>query len=129
MKVVVVRYYLRKFGALMAAALPLVLAAPAAAAGFDICPAGASGKVCGTSSGSLIGGGDSIFANIISTLIFVIGAVAVIVIIVGGIQYVTAAGDENKTKSAKNTILYAVVGLVLAVAAYGIVSFVLSKLA
>lgn len=66
--------------------------------------------------------------NIVNILLFVIGAVSVIVIIVGGIRYVTSAGDSSGITGAKNTILYAVVGLVVAFMAYAIVNFVLDGL-
>ena len=68
---------------------------------------------------------DDFIQNIISTLFFALGAISVIVIIVGGIKYATADGDSGKISSAKNTILYAVVGLVVAILAYAIVNFVI----
>lgn len=57
---------------------------------------------------------------VISTLFYFAGALAVIFVIIGGIQYVVSSGDPKKTAQAKNTIVYALVGLVL-VAASGIV--------
>lgn len=65
--------------------------------------------------------------DVISTLFFAIGAIAVIVIVVGGIKYATADGDSGKIASAKNTILYAVVGLVVALLANAIVFFVVGR--
>lgn len=65
---------------------------------------------------------------IINALLFIIGAVAVIMIIVGGIRYVTSGGDANAATSARNTIMYAVVGLLIAAIAYAIVNFVVSIL-
>jgi hypothetical protein len=66
-------------------------------------------------------------STITNVLLFVIGAISVIMIIVGGIKYTTSAGDASKIKSAKDTIMYSVVGLVLALLAYAIVSFVLRQ--
>lgn len=91
------------------------------------------GSVTGTASGSQICGakGDSftnIMKNIINTILFVLGIVAVIMIIIGGIRYVTSNGDSNQIKSAKDTILYSVIGLVVAIMAYAIVGFVLDRL-
>jgi len=63
---------------------------------------------------------------IVNVLLFVLGAVAVIMIIIGGIRYTTSNGESAQITSAKNTILYAVVGLVVAILAYAIVNFVLS---
>ncbi|MDB5186545.1 MAG: rane protein of unknown function [Candidatus Saccharibacteria bacterium] len=66
-------------------------------------------------------------STITSILLFVIGAISVIMIIVGGIRYVTSAGDSSKIKAAKDTIMYSVVGLVVALLAYAIVNFVLRQ--
>jgi hypothetical protein len=66
--------------------------------------------------------------NIINILLFVIGAIAVIMIIVGGLRYVISGGDTGSTKAARDTILYAVIGLVIAIMAYAIVNFVLVRL-
>jgi len=61
---------------------------------------------------------------VVNILLFILGAIAVIMIVVGGIRYTTSNGDSGQTKSAKDTILYAVVGLVVAMLAYAIVNFV-----
>lgn len=76
-------------------------------------------------SDSLFGDG-GVFTTIVNVLLFIIGAVSVIMIIFGGFRYVTSGGDSGGVTSAKNTILYAVVGLVVAVLAYAIVNFVLN---
>ena len=68
----------------------------------------------------------SIIKTIVNALLFFIGVVAVIMIIWAGVQYTTSAGDSNKVATAKNTIVYAVVGLIVAVFAYAIVNFVVS---
>ena len=56
-----------------------------------------------------------------------VGAVSVVVIIIGGFKYIVSAGDSNGIQSAKNTILYALVGLVVAVFAQVIARFVLGQ--
>ena len=66
--------------------------------------------------------------NIINIMLYALGAIAVIMIVVGGIRYTTSNGDSNGIQSAKNTILYAVAGLVVAILAYAIVNFVVSNL-
>ena len=63
--------------------------------------------------------------TITDVLLFIVGAVAVIMIIIGGIRYSTSGGDAGSIKGAKDTILYAVIGLVVAILAYAIVNFVL----
>ena len=66
--------------------------------------------------------------QIINVIIAVLGIVAVVVIVLGGVSYVTSQGDPAKTKKARDTILYGVIGLVIALLAYGIVNFVLASL-
>lgn len=79
------------------------------------------------------GGGDAELTDGIQTLVnallFIIGLLAVIMIIFGGFKYVTSGGDAGKLEGAKNTILYAVVGLLVAILAFAIVSFVISTFA
>lgn len=66
--------------------------------------------------------------KIINIVIGVIGFAAVAMTIYGGVQYTTSAGDPGKVKKAKDTIMYGIVGLVVAILAYAIVNFVLSSL-
>ena len=63
--------------------------------------------------------------SIINMIISFVGIVAVIVIIIGGVNYMLSQGDPNKIKKAKDTILYGVIGLVVVVLAFAIVNFVL----
>ncbi len=69
-----------------------------------------------------------LFANITNILIFIVGAVAVIMVIVGALRYVTANGDPKSTTAAKDTILYAVIGIVVSIASYAIVNFVVKNI-
>ncbi|MBQ6486427.1 hypothetical protein IJI76_01705 [Candidatus Saccharibacteria bacterium] len=69
-----------------------------------------------------------IIVTIINVIIGVIGFVAVLMIILGGVQYTTSAGDPGKVKKAKDTILYGIVGLVIALLAFAIVNFVLGAI-
>ena len=71
---------------------------------------------------------DQIVHSIINLLSVVVGIVAVIMIIVGGLRYITSGGSDTSITGAKNTILYAVIGLVIVAMAQIIVRFVLSKL-
>jgi hypothetical protein len=66
----------------------------------------------------------STVVNILSTLV---GTVAVIMIIVGGFKYISSGGDSTKVASAKNTIIYAIVGVIIAALAQVIVRFVLNE--
>jgi len=63
----------------------------------------------------------------INILSIVVGVIAVIMIIIGGLRYITSGGDSNNITGAKNTILYAIIGLVVVALAQGIVRFVLSR--
>ena len=77
--------------------------------------------------GNLFTGGDSLFKTVTDVLLFLIGAVSVIVLIIGGFRYVLSNGDSAAVASAKNTILYGVIGIVVALLAYAIVNFVISS--
>jgi hypothetical protein len=63
---------------------------------------------------------------IVNALLLILGAVSVIVIIIAGITYTTSGGDANLVAKAKNTLIYAIVGLVVAILAYPIVNYVIS---
>lgn len=97
----------------------------------------ADSALAGTAADAIRGGSDSVggtdnsvtveegIKTVVNVLIFLIGAIAVIMIIIGGIRYVTSNGDANSTKGAKDTILYAVIGIIVAILAYAIVNFVI----
>ena len=70
----------------------------------------------------------TVIQKILNAIIGVLGIVAVIFIIVGGVNYMTSAGDSAKAKKAKDTILYAVIGLVVCVLAFAIVNFVIGTI-
>ena len=74
---------------------------------------------------NLFKGTDSVVVNIVNTLLFIIGSVSVLMLIYGGIRYTISGGDEKAVTAAKSTILYSVIGLVVAIAAYAIVNFVI----
>lgn len=75
------------------------------------------------------GGEGGIFRTITNVLLFLIGAISVIMLIVGGIRYVVSGGDSSAVQGAKNTILYAIVGVVVAILAYAVVNFVIGSFA
>lgn len=66
-------------------------------------------------------------SNLLGILYFFAGVVAVIVIIVGGIRYVASNGDSSQIQSAKNTVTYAVIGLVVVIMAAAITQFVITN--
>lgn len=69
------------------------------------------------------------FSTITNVLLFIIGAIAVIMIVIGGLRYVISGGDSSQITAAKNTILYAIVGIVVAILAYAAVNFVIGSFA
>ncbi len=73
-------------------------------------------------------GQDGVFALVVTILALVIGVAAVIVIIIAGIQYMLSTGDPTKTNNAKNAILYAIIGIVVAVIARFVVLFIVDRL-
>ncbi len=73
-------------------------------------------------------GNDSIFSRVSNILIFVVGAVSVIMLIIGGFRYVLSGGDSSAVEGAKNTILYAIIGIIVAILAYAAVNFVISNI-
>ena len=72
-------------------------------------------------------GEGGIFQTVSNVLLFIIGAVSVIMLIIGGIRYTVSQGDSSAVTSAKNTILYSIIGLVVAIRAYAAVNFVITS--
>jgi len=72
-------------------------------------------------------GFSDILKTIINTFSIVVGAVSVVMIIIGGFRYVISGGDSSATKGAKDTILYAVIGLAVVIFAQVIVRFVITQ--
>ena len=100
-------------------------AQPAYASGIDEARRGANRVRTGGSNSNSV---NSLLATVTNVMLFIAGAIAVIMIVVGGIKYVTSNGNSERINSAKNTIMYAVVGLVIAIAAYAVVDFVIDQL-
>ncbi len=90
-----------------------------------------SGATCSKSKSNAdnLFGADGIFHTIANTLIYIIGAVAVIMLIIGGFRYVVSQGSKDGVQQAKDTILYSVIGIIVAILAYAIVNFVTGALA
>lgn len=70
-----------------------------------------------------------IFQDITNILLFLVGAISVIMVIIGGLRYVVSGGDSSAVSAAKNTILYAIVGLVVSMLAYAAIAFVIEAFA
>jgi hypothetical protein len=121
----------------LVAGMLIVMPAEAVQAQVDIC-SGAGGELDGSGkcvdpSGepgifSSDDGESSIFQRVANVMTFIVGAVSVLMLIIGGLRYVLSAGDANATAAAKNTIIYAIVGIVVAFMAFAAVSFVVTQL-
>lgn len=90
---------------------------------------GGAGCAQGKDQQSDLFGDSGVFKTITNVLLFIIGAISVIMLIIGGIRYVVSGGDSTAVTSAKNTILYAIVGIVVAILAYALVNFVITSFA
>lgn len=117
----------------MSLAAPLLGAAPVAASNESALCEGSGGTwkpdsdlpnggACTSKDGQSV---VEVIQLVTDVLIFIIGAVAVVMIIVGGLRYVTSSGEQAALTGAKNTIVYALVGVVIALMAYAIVRFII----
>jgi heme/copper-type cytochrome/quinol oxidase subunit 2 len=115
-------------------ALPLVVAQPqGASALFSGAKDSACSGIGGTRSGencSVAGSTslDTIITNIVNILSIFVGIVAVIMVIFAGFKYITSAGDSNAIAAAKNTLMWAIVGVLVVALAQAIIHFVLHKI-
>ncbi len=73
-------------------------------------------------------GANGIINRFTNTALYVIGFISVVMLIWGGLRYIVSGGDNKKITDAKNTILYALLGLIISFFAYAIVNFVLNAI-
>ena len=73
-------------------------------------------------------GETGVFKQVTNTILYIVGIIAVVMLIVGGIKYLVSGGDAKKVTDAKNTVLYAIIGLVISFLAFAIVNFVITTL-
>lgn len=83
-----------------------------------------------TDTGGVQGDGDipTLLQTIVNTLLFLVGATSVIMLVIAGLRFVFSQGDQQQAASARNTILYSLIGLAVAVLAWAIVNYVLGIL-
>lgn len=72
-------------------------------------------------------GDNGVFSRLTNTILLVVGLISVIMLVYGGLRYILSGGDSKKVTDAKNTILYAIIGLIISLLAYAIVHFVLNS--
>ena len=96
----------------------------ASAAILDQACTGISNDVCNKKGDTNI---NSLVLSVINLLLYIVAVVAVVMIIVGVMKYLTSSGDSGKVTSAKNTVVYAVVGLLVAIFSWVIVNFIVKQ--
>lgn len=90
----------------------------------DVCTDRAAEKA----SSKIDSASDGIFIKIVNLIIYLTASISILMVIFGAFKYVTSQGEASQTKSAKDTILYALIGLFIAISAFTIVRFVISKI-
>lgn len=88
---------------------------------FKACATNASTDVCKSSGDSAA----TMIKTVIQIALTVLGMISVLMIIIGGVRYTLSTGDSTAVKNAKDTVLYSVIGLVVAIMSYAIVHFVI----
>jgi len=73
-------------------------------------------------------GPDGIFTQITNTILYAVGIISILMLIYGGLRYVISGGDSKKVTDAKNTILYAIIGLIVAILSFAIVNFIINAI-
>jgi hypothetical protein len=96
-------------------------------AAFNLSMTDGATSARGVDQAASLFGATGIFTTISNVMLFLVGAVSVIMVVVGGLRYVISGGNSASVGAAKNTILYAIVGLVIALLAYAIVNFVIGS--
>ncbi len=108
-------------------AISLLMGSDVHAAGFNLGIGDGASAARGVNQSADLFGQTGTFRTITNVLLYLIGAISVIMLIIGGLRYVISGGDSTAVQNAKNTILYAIVGIIVAILAYAIVSFVIGS--
>ena len=114
-------------GVLVASFCALLFAPVSMAQQFNLSMEDGALSARGVDQATDLFGSAGVITSITNVLLFVVGALSVIMIIIGGLRYVLSGGNSANVTTAKNTILYAVVGVVIALFAYAMVNFVLTS--
>lgn len=101
--------------------------AVSAANGIDICSNGNENSVYCKNKSSGETQVNGIIKTIVEVLLTAVGAISIIMIVIGGIMFALSSGDAQKAAKARNTVLYAVVGLAVSLFASAIVNFVFNR--
>ncbi|MDB5160615.1 MAG: rane protein of unknown function [Candidatus Saccharibacteria bacterium] len=116
---------IRNFVLVLGVILGIGLLAPTGAHAIDAiadqCKGVTDSAVCAKQGSNA----NDIIKTVINVLLFIVGAISVVMLIVGGLLYTTSAGDSARVTRAKNTVMYAIVGLVVSFLAFAIVNYVI----
>jgi hypothetical protein len=112
---------------LMLAAFTLTVTVAPHTLAFDGTITGGAEAARGSDQTADLFGSTGVFKTITNVLLYVLGAISVIMIIIGGLRYVISGGNSTNVTAAKNTILYAIVGVIIAILSYAIINFVLGS--
>ncbi|HET6746683.1 MAG TPA: hypothetical protein VFH06_01095 [Candidatus Saccharimonadales bacterium] len=110
-------------------AIALLAAIPSTtfATGFDMGMLDGANSARGIDQATTLFGSTGIFTTISNVMLFLVGAISVIMVVIGGMRYVISGGNTANVGAAKNTILYAIVGLVISILAYAVINFVIGS--
>ncbi|MFI5212825.1 MAG: pilin [Candidatus Saccharimonadales bacterium] len=115
-------------GLITAVAMTAPIATPVAAYdAFPQCQVTSDNTVCKAKNEDTAATATTKAKTLINTMLYILGMVAVVMIVFGGIRYAKSTGDASKVKQAKDTIVYSVAGLAVALLAFSIVNFVLAQ--
>ena len=114
-------------GMLMVGLLGVFTPAVSAANGINICSNGNESSVYCKNKNTGETQVNGIIKTIVEVLLTAVGAISIIMIVIGGIMFALSSGDAQKAAKARNTVLYAVVGLAVSLFASAIVNFVFNR--
>ncbi|TWP14788.1 hypothetical protein EUA69_00795 [TM7 phylum sp. oral taxon 352] len=114
-------------GILMIGFLGVFTPVVSATNGINICSDGNENSVYCKNKGSGETQVNGIIKTIVEVLLTAVGAISIIMIVIGGIMFALSSGDAQKAAKARNTVLYAVVGLIVSIFASAIVNFVFNR--
>mgnify|MGYP002744466541 FL=1 len=114
-------------GMLMVGLLGVFTPAVSAANGINICSNGNEDSVYCKNKNTGETQVNGIIKTIVEVLLTAVGAISIIMIVIGGIMFALSSGDAQKAAKARNTVLYAVVGLAISLFASAIVNFVFNR--
>jgi hypothetical protein len=109
-----------------AVSLASILLAPTSFA-FNLSIEDGANSARGADQATDLFGSAGIFTTVTNVMLFIVGAISVIMVVIGGLRYVVSGGNSGNITTAKNTILYAIVGLIIAIMAYAIINFVIGS--